>query len=965
MKKIIPFIFLVSFPLLLNAQWFGNGLSAGTAYYGVINGSNTMQAWNLSNYPGGVIYIGRSATGQNDLEVASGGTLIIQAGITVKFCTTASDLRITGTGILNATGSSSSTILFTKDTQASWGHISFEASTGTSVINFCTIEYGLKTGAGIEGYGGGILANTNTLTISNCTIRNNYAQYGGGVFVYSGRNPVINNCYVYNNRAMHAGGGFYFWNTASSVITNCIFDSNQSLDPSVSYYTGGGLAAQTTCSIKVVNCTFVNNTSTRPEGQAILLHGSPNSRVINSIFWGVSTKQVYCYSTSGNTLINCAYRGITYTTGTAPINSIILNSVNNASDGPNFVATDGSNWSIDVLSPCRNAGVNSYPGVTIPPLDYSGNSRIGITDIGAFEARYCIWTGATNTLWSVATNWEGSIDPSTVGSADILIPSGLTNYPTGSSPDFTIQTGRIMLIQPGAHVNLGNLINNGSLTLQSDATALSSLLISSYSGNDAVIGLFLSGGLAGGSGTQKWHYISSPVSSLPVSTFAPTYTMNVVGWYDARVTTTLAQGWVAYDGYVYSSGGMGGPTFSSLTPGKGYDYYDSGDDQYTFSGQFNTSDVPFSLSYAVVDSLHGFNLLGNPFSAGLNWDAIVNGGSYPAKTNKYISYTRDNTECTYINGVGNPGDVTGIIPPMQGFFVRTHSAGNTITLAASARTQSGNHLTYKALEVIPLVRLAFAEGSATDETVVRFDNNASKVLDNDFDGIKMFISTTNTQLYTALGGTNYAINGQPFPTDSIDIPVVVNLIAGGDHNISAIQIQGMDNYNLFLIDKTASTRTNLKSNPTVTFTALAGKFTDRFVLRITRPMVTSGSGGDPIPPVVPPVTDTTPVIGSDPGSGHDTVPVLTAIKDRTFLNGTFNIYPSFGSINIQDLSDDWDGLTGSVRVIDLMGKPVSDLQNAEFRRGDIIQVPAPVARGMYFVEIKSGMKRFVGKIMIR
>jgi len=42
--------------------------------------------------------------------------------------------------------------------------------------------------------------------------------------------------------------------------------------------------------------------------------------------------------------------------------------------------------------------------------------------------------------------------------------------------------------------------------------------------------------------------------------------------------------------------------------------------KYTLTGQIKTSDVPVSLSYAVADALHGFNLLGNPFSSGLNWE---------------------------------------------------------------------------------------------------------------------------------------------------------------------------------------------------------------------------------------------------------------------------------------------------------------------------------------------------------
>jgi hypothetical protein len=43
---------------------------------------------------------------------------------------------------------------------------------------------------------------------------------------------------------------------------------------------------------------------------------------------------------------------------------------------------------------------------------------------------------------------------------------------------------------------------------------------------------------------------------------------------ESRVSLDLLQGWVAYDGYVYSTGLYTGPTFTSLSPGKGYDYFD-------------------------------------------------------------------------------------------------------------------------------------------------------------------------------------------------------------------------------------------------------------------------------------------------------------------------------------------------------------------------------------------------------
>ena len=99
---------------------------------------------------------------------------------------------------------------------------------------------------------------------------------------------------------------------------------------------------------------------------------------------------------------------------------------------------------------------------------------------------------------------------------------------------------------------------------------------------------------------------------------------------------------------------------------------------------FNTSDLPAALSFTTGTplSMHGFNLLGNPFSSGLNWDDIIDGlfFPYPANTSKGLYFSRNNEQCSYIAGVGVPADVTGIIPPMQGFFIKTYSTENFINL---------------------------------------------------------------------------------------------------------------------------------------------------------------------------------------------------------------------------------------------------------------------------------------------
>jgi hypothetical protein len=70
-------------------------------------------------------------------------------------------------------------------------------------------------------------------------------------------------------------------------------------------------------------------------------------------------------------------------------------------------------------------------------------------------------------------------------------------------------------------------------------------------------------------------------------------------------------------------------------------------------------------------------------------------------------------------------------------------------------------------------------------------------------------------------------------------------------------------------------------------------------------------------------------------------------------------------INIQTISDQWEGKSGSVKVLDLTGRTVGGLNNAEFSKNSLVQVPSPGAKGIYMVEVKSGVLRYVGKVVIR
>ena len=922
MKELLLMLFLLACPLIAKSQLTGDGTFANP-WRGTLSGDAT---WTGKQYISGSV-------------IVDNGILTIRPGTTIVFLSGSADFIITGTGQLEAVGTAEDMIRFTADhndngiygeTGERWGHISFQnmGNTGPSLIEYCIIEYGDVTTAGTADnpykYGGAIHAAFDDLTISNCFIQNNKAKFGGAVFVNQYFSPTINNCYFFNNESTHAGGGIYFWVGSESIVTNCIFDSNHCLEPSNERNSGGAICTQSGTSIKILNCTFVNNTTTRSAGASIELFGSLGGDIVqNCICWGNNTH--FLILGDPHIVQYCAVQGdIPDGTG-----NFQLDSENYSANGPNFKATDGSDWSINYVSPCRDAGTTPDPELL---LDFFGNPRIGAYDIGAFEVQYSRWkTTASSLDWNTDTNWDGGVPTS---SRDVIIPAGASYYPAESpGPDFTIGSGKQMIVEPGAKASISSLTNNGTIILNHNTTDFASLILNNYtrgSGGTEEIQLYLSGGGSELNEDYKWHYISSPVASLSTAMFAAV-TNNLAQYVESRPVFSLMEGWVAYDGYVYSTGRTDGPTFSSLTPGKGYNYFNNTDNTYTFGGSFNTSDVTITLPYTTgtPQTMHGFNLLGNPFSAGLNWDDIIEGVyfPYPANTSKGLYFTRDNLQCSYISGVGVPSDVTGIIPPMQGFFNKTSSAGNSIVLPAAARTHENIHSRYKGSGTIPLVRLAIIEDDVSnDETVVRFSEMAKTGLDNDYDALKMFLSEKKTTIHTSLEGVDYAINGQPFPESILEIPVVVNVTTARTHKIASTQLQGLEGYQLYLTDKSTGFTANLKTTPVLTFSAEPGLISNRFILKID---------------------------------------MSTGTEDVYASDNSFNIYQNFGNINIQTLADAWDGKTGSVKIVDMSGKIVTDLRNTGFSKTSVTEVQAPASGGLYFIEISSGINRYVGKIMIK
>jgi predicted outer membrane repeat protein len=151
--------------------------------------------------------------------------------------------------------------------------------------------------------GAGMMNESGSPTINNCTFAVNSAAIGGGMMNRNDSNPILTNCKFIKNNA-RIGGAVYNLNSNPTFI-NCIFTNNYADD-------GAGMSiscSETThaLSFELIDCTFENN-NTKNTGGGLIIY-SCDLVLTNCFFIGNSASQGGgIYSGSGNPqLTNCQF----------------------------------------------------------------------------------------------------------------------------------------------------------------------------------------------------------------------------------------------------------------------------------------------------------------------------------------------------------------------------------------------------------------------------------------------------------------------------------------------------------------------------------------------------------------------------------------------------------------------------------------------------------------------------------
>jgi len=893
---------LLVIPLILSAesvaQISGDG-SLADPYRGINNGDFTVSGTKYFN---------------SNFGVAS-GTLTLMPGTRLISISKYACIIITGTGQINAQGTSSRHITITADLDQDfmpgestdfWGNV-YMTSSGSSTFDYCTIENGRRTR--FSYLGGAIYIGNGSVTVSNSVIRNSSANKGGGIYVESGTTPNISNTVFYNNRATDHGAALFISEGSAPVISSSLFRNNQSLS---TVYRGGSIAVLSASPV-IVNSTVAYSTSPAVDGTSIYLEDSPDARVVNTVIWGGSS-HIGLSGTPSSVFDYCAIEGETFA------GCLNLNSTNTAADGPNFTEPSMGDFSLAYVSPLRDSGADTYQGVVIPPIDLIGSQRVGVTDRGAYEMIYSRWHGGT-TGWTAAGNWDGGFLP---GTTNVIIPAGMPGYPTASpGPAFTLNAGLEMIVEAGASVTFASLTNNGTIELRANETAMASMLTDSYSGaaGNLNVDLFLK---SAPPEIDRWHYIASP-ATVSKTVFTDIEPENLLSYDESKVVTSVAEGWQWHDGY------DGTIPFSNLEVRKGYNVFVFEDATMKYSNlksivtSLGQLDLPFSGSGGDT-SLYGYSLLGNSLTCGINWDAVTYSDEDNVRDAYYIR--TETGEASYVNGVGTNGG-TAHLPPMQGFFVKTRATGTYLTIPDNAREHNATPR-FKSSAQIPLLRLTLASPTSQDEIVIRFEPSATMNFDNAFDAGKIFNPVVKSpKIYSVMRGEDYSINSIPWPGQTISIPLTVVIPDGGTFTIKRSQLQATGNYRFKLIDRLAGKSVDLIAYSEYTFSAVPGTDSERFTLTVIAPEKKSAP----------------------------TVEPETVVSD-------LRIYGASGKVCVLPQGPEWDGISGKVRIFDITGRMIVAANDERFNSGELKEYYPSAAGGLLIVEVVTGGKRYLEKIVL-
>jgi hypothetical protein len=408
--------------------------------------------------------------------------------------------------------------------------------------------------------------------------------------------------------------------------------------------------------------------------------------------------------------------------------------------------------------------------------------------------------------WNDASTWTPTGVPSNTENVLVLHNITVNNAPTAVCNSLTINTGSVTIYTSQALTVFSSLTNNAGnagLVINSGGS-----LIQNNSGVAATVKRAIAG-------DDKYHFFISPINESVVANGTSCFN----GAYVDRYQESTGQ-WIRL------------ATGDNVVSSYGYSVnFANGSPELTFPGTLKASPVSYTnLSYTSAAPGYGpgWNLAGNPYPCGINTASLT----APTGMNA-IAYVWDEAGSgNYLTlSIGAASSTPGIIAPLQGFFVNTSSATNSLVLANAAKEHGGTF--YKSGNSIPqMLSLSIAGNGYSDKAYVRFDAAATENFDQALDAYKLSGLDAAPQLYSMLPGEKAAINTLPATGSSQEVSLGLKVGAAATYTIN---VEGVNSFNpdlpIYFDDLKTGNSIDLKKQTTCSFTASPSDSENRFKLR--------------------------------------------------------------------------------------------------------------------------------------
>ncbi|WP_299362096.1 PQQ-dependent sugar dehydrogenase [Winogradskyella sp.] len=388
--------------------------------------------------------------------------------------------------------------------------------------------------------------------------------------------------------------------------------------------------------------------------------------------------------------------------------------------------------------------------------------------------------------------------------------------------DHTVSpTGSIEIMEGGSLTINGNLTINGEVTLNSVSSKYSSLIVTGTTTGTIKYKRHVNE-FNGSTGNDL---IASPLKNQTFGSFAtdnPNIFENPSNT-NQKLFGPFNETTSSYEIYDISVNGA-----LPLTSGIGYRAArDSSEDgthgtTFTFTGEIEAGIVNTSLTTA-GSSFEGWNLIGNPYTAYLDFDSFFSQNSAQLDLNSYQAIYGYDGNASDGWTVLNNATTGRLIAPGQGFFVKSKSGGGMVTFNPNMRVtgNSDDFIVGRPSNSSPHhghIKLVINSDVSFYATDVYFNENATLGLDPGYDAAIFNGNAPDFALYSLLveditGGLPFAIQAlAETALGNVVIPLGINASQGQQITLSIAETDLPSSINVYLEDTLNNTFTLLNDN---------------------------------------------------------------------------------------------------------------------------------------------------------